>query len=70
VKYEPLFIWLLTNGMGQRAAVLACDSNEAQQLATEYAPEYASYWRCATCEKIADTRRIGRVHRVLALEKP
>jgi hypothetical protein len=66
VKYEPVFVWLLTNSAGQRAVVLACDSDEAQQLAAVYAPQ----WRGATCEKIADTRRPSRTHRVLVLEKP
>jgi hypothetical protein len=66
VKYEPVFVWLLTDCEGRRAVVLACDSDEAQQLAAAYAP----HWRSAACEKIADTRRPNRVHRVIALEKP
>lgn len=64
MKYEPLFVWWLTTGTGQRAVVLACDSDEAQQLAAEYEP----HWRGATCEKIADTRSVCRMHRVLAIE--
>lgn len=66
MKSEQLFVWLLTIGTGQRAVVLASDSDEAQQLAAEYEP----HWRGATCEKIADTRHVSRAHRVLALEKP
>jgi hypothetical protein len=64
-KYKPTFVWLLTNSQGQRAVVIADDTDEARQLADAQTPRC---WHVATCENIAETRP-SRVHKVLAMEK-
>lgn len=64
-KYETFFVWLLTDCKGQKAAVVATDSDAARELASAHAPQ----WRFATSEKISVANKLIRLPMVLALER-